>query len=902
MRHLDSALWERDQSFRGLRRELTRTPRLFQVISFDFFDTLVLRMCPAPADLFVEVGRRLAALDAFLRPTSPREFFEIRRAAETRARELAQSAGRSVEVRLADIYAVLTPVLRSPEAALEVERAVERDWCYLNPSTTSLLRFVRGLGYRVALLSDTYLSAEDLRDILATNGLDPCLIDLILVSSEVGCGKYESGLFREALRRLGVHANEMLHIGDNPIADVQGAIRAGVEPRPYFRTTSYHDEVFRREREQAGQGVRRFAGLDSLRILAGRLSGRDDRGDLDFRDGAFLWGPILAPFADWCVAEYRRAGVQRVLALMREGELLGELVRRSAEASGASLEVVTCFTSRRATALAALGEATPQRVKELLVGGPILTLRDVLLILGLEDQEGLVDEKDLDRTLKTPGVLDTLLRFLTRGRLREVLESRSAQRREVAAGYLKPLVGSDPVVGILDLGWSGSIQRNVTRILNLSGHQVRTVGCYLATTSRAAELALEGNEAHAFLENDWAKRTLLAEISITACVGSTDGYERRSDGQVVPVLGPFEIPEENRRAKALIREGVLFFQKLWLAWCKEKARSVLDEAVRGEIERHAGVILHRLLDYPTRDEARRLGDLEHDENYGVATRRPLCDEAAHRALREGGVHELFTSTDSFWPEGVLARACPTWTHALSRRWSDPLALGRLGALARHEGEQLSWNEEERLLLERLVRAHAPDQIVLFGPGAPGDGRWLAHLCQCLPMRAGNGPRGILEVGPKAAGEPDSDVAVSWKRLVGEPASEAMLRQVRRFVQPSRRNLLLLNRGLGDVETSRILAFLAPFLGRHGVIAACHGDCDPCALAETSSLFHSLRVWLSKHGAKLGFEIDPEAALTSREPLVWTVLRRALRAGAEEGAEPVHGTPPTVRCASEAARG
>jgi putative hydrolase of the HAD superfamily len=50
----------------------------------------------------------------------------------------------------------------------------------------------------------------------------------MVISSEVGADKPDPWIFTEALRLAGVSANEALHVGDDRLADYQGAMRAGM--------------------------------------------------------------------------------------------------------------------------------------------------------------------------------------------------------------------------------------------------------------------------------------------------------------------------------------------------------------------------------------------------------------------------------------------------------------------------------------------------------------------------------------------------------------------------------------------------------------------------------------------------------------------------------------------------
>jgi putative hydrolase of the HAD superfamily len=52
--------------------------------------------------------------------------------------------------------------------------------------------------------------------------------DAILVSEEEGVRKPDAEIFRRALARCGVAADEAVFVGDHPVADVEGAHRAGL--------------------------------------------------------------------------------------------------------------------------------------------------------------------------------------------------------------------------------------------------------------------------------------------------------------------------------------------------------------------------------------------------------------------------------------------------------------------------------------------------------------------------------------------------------------------------------------------------------------------------------------------------------------------------------------------------
>ncbi|MCC6234055.1 MAG: HAD-IA family hydrolase, partial [Verrucomicrobiales bacterium] len=503
-----SASWSEDECLAPLETLLDPDSTSIRVVSFDFFDTLICRLCADPADLFIEVGRRLAARGDLLVPLSPTEFKSARIAADEKARDLATQKKQSSEVTLTDIYAQLGNVVRDPQSARALEFEIERAFCHANPATVDLARSLHAQGVRTAIVSDTYFTRAELETLLRDNGVDPSLFSVILASSELGRAKWNGRLYHDLLRHFDVHASEVLHLGDNLHADIHCARQYGIEAVHYYKTTPHLDVVFNGERQLQGTNLEASASLQSLRTLAARRFA--DPTD-PARDGALVFGPVLARYADWCVERFQQSGVKVVLALMREGAVLGELVERAAAQEGVELTVIPCFVSRLSTARAALSEVTPRKAAELLEGTPYVTPQAILDILGIGDEAGrCLDAETLKKPLGTGEAIAGFLTLLFKlPRIRDLLEQRRAESHSLAFDYLAGLIGDATHVGVIDLGWSGSIQRNVARILRRGGRDVRTLGCYLACTRRAGRLALEGDLALGFLERDWSRSTIL---------------------------------------------------------------------------------------------------------------------------------------------------------------------------------------------------------------------------------------------------------------------------------------------------------------------------------------------------------------------------------------------------------
>jgi putative hydrolase of the HAD superfamily len=94
----------------------------------------------------------------------------------------------------------------------------------LYPDARETLAAVRERGYRTGLISNW---DERLPDLLVGMGLADGL-DPIVVSCEVGWEKPDPRIFRHALDLAGVAPERCLMVGDDPVADIEGATALGM--------------------------------------------------------------------------------------------------------------------------------------------------------------------------------------------------------------------------------------------------------------------------------------------------------------------------------------------------------------------------------------------------------------------------------------------------------------------------------------------------------------------------------------------------------------------------------------------------------------------------------------------------------------------------------------------------
>ncbi len=193
-----------------------------KLVSFDIFDTTLVRQCGEPRSIFWLLAQRLFPHDVGQR----RAFYEWRKHVE-------KAEGGEV---FTDFY--LHAEERFPQFSrtrmMAEELALEGENLVANPSVRQLISRHREAGDDICFISDMYLPSETLAAFLRRAG---CLMqgEAVYVSCEHHVKK-ETGLFYQKVRELR-NPDRWTHYGDNLQSDVAQARQEGIEAHPV--DTSY---------------------------------------------------------------------------------------------------------------------------------------------------------------------------------------------------------------------------------------------------------------------------------------------------------------------------------------------------------------------------------------------------------------------------------------------------------------------------------------------------------------------------------------------------------------------------------------------------------------------------------------------------------------------------------------
>lgn len=299
------SLLTRRESPEEFARKLARC----QEVTLDVFDTLILRRVDRPDTVFSLMGMKLRYPD----------FRRLRVEGERMAREKKRREQGTGEVTLEEIWQQVSLLTGLPsQEGIRTELETERAVCRGNPYFLRVVRELERLGKQPLLLSDMYLPASFLEDLLRDCGygaLGPCL-----VSGEEGVSKGDGGLYRLARKKLG-EGKTLAHVGDHPLSDGEQAKAQGWEPFLY-------ENVHRAGRPYRGEDLSPVVGSLYRGIVNGKLHNGLECCSPLYEYG-FVYGGLFALGYCRFIRSYAQShSVDRLLFLSRDGALLFRLYRR----------------------------------------------------------------------------------------------------------------------------------------------------------------------------------------------------------------------------------------------------------------------------------------------------------------------------------------------------------------------------------------------------------------------------------------------------------------------------------------------------------------------------------------------------------------------------------------------
>ncbi len=452
-------------------------------VSFDVFDTCLVRKVVVPSEVFRLLGRQIADLLGVRDIAGfANDFVAWRLEAYNRA--VQRSAFE--EVKLEEVWAALRPMLPGgvPSRWDGIAAELKQESILLAAVTGIQKRIAecRTNGQRVLFISDTVLPGKFIRCRLAHHGLLQTG-DRLYVSSEERLTKHTGRLFQRVLEAENITADKLFHIGDNKASDYDAPRRLGIAAELYSETQPQGFELFLLKNKPLGD----WTWTDA----AGKLRWRRHNSELErpFTAAEVLvneiLGPLLCLWAGWILQQAQKDGVQRLFFVARDTRLLWSVARRIVQRRGLPLDCRYMYISRQAVFLPSVEDCTPDQMPWLrTIEEPTLPTVLAKLDLAYSDVSALwLARKPRWRDkqlLSTKAEWQEFWEFLQTPVVRKQVILNLQRRRQAASDYLSQICFFDECSSALvDLGWQLTTQTELNRLCQLLSKKIFLRGYYL---------------------------------------------------------------------------------------------------------------------------------------------------------------------------------------------------------------------------------------------------------------------------------------------------------------------------------------------------------------------------------------------------------------------------------------
>lgn len=305
------------------------------VISFDFFDTLITRKTMTPTDAFALLGKRVKEtyhLDF--------DFATVRQSVAAYCSPFAQ---------LDELYEKIAwktgMSLEQARAIEESELLLEEELTVVRVPVAEAFRHAIQMGKQVVITSDTYLSRAQFQRLMSHHGLDVLPERQVLLSSEEQRGKADGNLF-SVLKKRYPNAS-ILHIGDNPESDIAQAEKHAIDafylmnPAGMLKSSSIgRSAVMAKDWRD---DIR--LGLLAAKLFQNPFALHTVKGKVPFNDaktfGYSVFGGVLLRFFEWLATRAKRCHLKTLLFFARDGYFLERDFRHFLQLRGLPLDIRT---------------------------------------------------------------------------------------------------------------------------------------------------------------------------------------------------------------------------------------------------------------------------------------------------------------------------------------------------------------------------------------------------------------------------------------------------------------------------------------------------------------------------------------------------------------------------------
>lgn len=429
--------------------------------SFDIFDTVLIRKCGKPENVFPLIAESLFPEDTAMQ----QEYVQWR---VYRNEVMARTNPNYILEDIYDTDAIDSFRPYTRQQLIDREERKEQEMLTCNPTTMKIVESYRKQGYTIAFISDMYLREDFIKEILVQEGIlqDG---DYLYVSSSKGHRKDDGTLYDYVREQL--HPSNWEHFGDNKQSDYFMAKKKGIKAHNLVADYTPLEK-------QMIKDSHLFRSYNSLSLLAGLL--RTARYKQDNTAEANLTIDFLAaeyiPYVYNCLRDASMRGIKRLYFLSRDSFILEEIAKHIPHEG---IDFYYLFVSRASLFLPYLYKADRSKIKSIIFNNMENVdyfLRHLGLSHDILSQYGLdVEFKFADTDSRKEKLLDAIMDE----RIYTVWQEEAKVQYENCCGYFREQgLFDNEKMALVDVGWVGSTRMMINDIRDRQEHNDSDIFSY----------------------------------------------------------------------------------------------------------------------------------------------------------------------------------------------------------------------------------------------------------------------------------------------------------------------------------------------------------------------------------------------------------------------------------------
>ncbi len=295
------------------------------IVSFDLFDTLLVRRVHDPDLVKLPVARFISTL------ADQRGIFigweNVQRLRDNIEQKQREETGKTFDDHEACYPLFMGRLLRDIfgeqfsesvfDEVTKYELVMENSMLVPRQQFVDWVKVLKQQGKRIFIISDMYLPASQLKVLVKHAGLIDCVEDVIS-SADTFLAKASGKGYEFVKEKYSLSKERWIHIGDNPFSDGMRANEFGID------ALIIHDPL----EDQRKSIVKRYINYSdgrpfwhgrALQQLMAPLEGENCERDALYNEGYNFLGPLIGAFVQEIAERCRKNSITKIFFLSREG-------------------------------------------------------------------------------------------------------------------------------------------------------------------------------------------------------------------------------------------------------------------------------------------------------------------------------------------------------------------------------------------------------------------------------------------------------------------------------------------------------------------------------------------------------------------------------------------------------